>query len=118
MYRACNVGFLQEMDGRGAGDGDAGKGTAATKCRTPMEWRASDQGKVMAQHPPVALEPTARSIAGIPHLLPAKAARPLSDVIVVDFSHVIASPSLGYFGRSRCDSDQGHLTRAAKKRDV
>ena len=25
VYRACNVGFLQEMDGRGAGDGDAGK---------------------------------------------------------------------------------------------
>ena len=71
------------------------KGLAATKCRTPMEWRASDQGKVMAQHPPVALEPTARSIAGIPHLLPAKAARPLSDVIVVDFSHVIASPVVG-----------------------
>ena len=76
------------------------KGLAATKCRTPMEWRDSEQGRAMAQHPPVALEPTAVAAASprspqLPRALPAKAARPLSDVLVVDFSHVIASPVVG-----------------------
>ena len=71
------------------------KGLAATMCRTPMEWRASAQGKVMAEHPPVVLEPTSPSANSTPRVLPAKAARPLSDVLVVDFSHVIASPVVG-----------------------
>ena len=75
------------------------KGLAATKCRTPMEWRASEQGRVMAKHPPIVLEPTkpvaAAAGKAAARLLPAKAARPLSDVVVVDFSHVIASPVVG-----------------------
>jgi crotonobetainyl-CoA:carnitine CoA-transferase CaiB-like acyl-CoA transferase len=79
------------------------KGLAATKCRTPAEWRASEQGQAMASHPPITIEsitrravPTvAASKAYSPRVLSSTASRPLSDVIVVDFSHVIASPVVG-----------------------
>ena len=74
------------------------KGLAATKCRTPAEWRASEQGKVVKDLPPIVMEPLryldgareGASISAAPRLLPSKAARPLSDVLVLDFSHVIA----------------------------
>ena len=69
------------------------KGLCATKCRTPMEWRASEQGKVVLGLPPLCFEP--RRGRGGARALPAAAARPLSDVIVIDFSHVIASPVVG-----------------------
>ena len=72
-------------------------GLAATMCRTPQEWRASEQGVALAALPPVCLEPRAPAAkaSGAPRLLPPKAARPLSDVLVLDFSHVIASPVVG-----------------------
>jgi len=52
----------------------------------------------MAALPPIVMEPVAGvqgPAAPPPRLLPAKAARPLSDVLVLDFSHVIASPVVG-----------------------
>ena len=69
------------------------KGLCATKCRTPSEWRASPQGKAVLGLPPLCFEP--RRGRGGARALPARAARPLSDVLVVDFSHVIASPVVG-----------------------
>jgi len=69
-------------------------GLAATMCRTPAEWRASEQGKAMAELPPIVMEPI-QYAKSTPRVLPAKAARPLSDVLVLDFSHVIASPVVG-----------------------
>ena len=33
------------------------KGLAATMCRTPAEWRASEQGKAMGALPPIVIEP-------------------------------------------------------------
>ena len=76
------------------------KGLAATMCRTPAEWRASEQGVAVAPLPPVLVERRAADQKAKPapptaRALPPKAARPLSDVIVVDFSHVIASPVVG-----------------------
>ena len=77
------------------------KGLAATMCRTPMEWRASEQGRAIEQLPPIVMEPLRyldgadMLAAGGPRLLASKAARPLSDILVVDFSHVIASPVVG-----------------------
>ena len=69
------------------------KGLAATKCRTPMEWRASPQGQVIGKLPPLCFERRRGGFHARP--LPRRCARPLSDVIVLDFSHVIASPVVG-----------------------
>ena len=87
------------------------KGLAATMCRTPLEWRASEQGQAVLKLPPVLVEPPSAASAAPaapaektrqgttppvpPRVLPPKASRPLSDVIVLDFSHVIASPVVG-----------------------
>ena len=70
------------------------RGLCATKCRTPHEWRASPQGQVVLGLPPLCFAPR-RGNGGSGRALPERAARPLSDVIVVDFSHVIASPVVG-----------------------
>ena len=59
---------------------------------------APRQGKAIGSLPPVVIEPIKYldgADAAPARLLPPKAARPLSDVIVVDFSHVIASPVVG-----------------------
>ena len=70
------------------------KGLCATMCRTPHEWRESAQGQVVLGLPPLVFEPR-RGGGGARRALPERAARPLSDVVVVDFSHVIASPVCG-----------------------
>ena len=91
-------------------------GLAATRCRTPAEWRATEQGKLVAALSPVDVHPTFESVEGTgteraPAAREAErgddvadgpwrrlkdgAPRPLSDVIVLDFSHVIASPMVG-----------------------
>ena len=79
-------------------------GLAATKCRTPAEWRESEQGKAVQALPPVCVEARPSNAARFDvdslkapaaRALPAVASRPLSDVVVVDFSHVIASPVVG-----------------------
>jgi crotonobetainyl-CoA:carnitine CoA-transferase CaiB-like acyl-CoA transferase len=71
------------------------KGLCATMCRTPHEWRQSPQGKVVLGLPPLVFAPRKGARGGERRALPARAARPLSDVIVIDFSHVIASPVVG-----------------------
>ena len=71
------------------------KGLCATKCRTPKEWRESEQGKVVLGLPPLCFQPMRGGSKRGARALPDRAARPLSDVIVVDFSHVIASPVVG-----------------------
>ena len=80
-------------------------GLAVTRCRTPAEWRATDQGKLVAALPPIGIDPgfrlgppTTAAGAGVDgewRRLKDGAPRPLSDVIVLDFSHVIASPMVG-----------------------
>lgn len=69
------------------------RGLCATKCRTPHEWRDSAQGRTVLGLPPLCFE--RRRGGRKARALPASCARPLSDVIVVDFSHVIASPVAG-----------------------
>ena len=71
------------------------KGLCATMCRTPHEWRQSPQGKAVLGLPPLVFAPRTGARGGERRALPARAARPLSDVIVIDFSHVIASPVVG-----------------------
>jgi len=70
------------------------KGLCATMCRTPHEWRASPQGKAVLQLPPLVFQ-RRHGGGGTQRALPSRAARPLSDVVVLDFSHVIASPVVG-----------------------
>ena len=87
-------------------------GLAATRCRTPAEWRATKQGKLVAAMPPVGVAPSFRRVDGEDTSASGKcsgdnciggrwrrlkdgAPRPLSDVIALDFSHVIASPMVG-----------------------
>ena len=118
-------------------------GLAATRCRTPAEWRATEQGKLVAAMPPVGVEPQAPGVMTDEGMAPGDprsrqgrsfrrmygqedmstgeckwfshwingedikgtcgrwrrlkdgAPRPLSDVIALDFSHVIASPMVG-----------------------
>ena len=70
------------------------RGLCATMCRTPHEWRGSPQGKVILGLPPLCFD-ARRGGRGERRALASRAARPLSDVIVVDFSHVIASPVVG-----------------------
>lgn len=70
------------------------KGLAVSLCQTPQEWRASPQGKAMQDLLPIVIElpdacPTGRKkLCMFP-------ARPLSGILVVEFSHVIASPVIG-----------------------
>ena len=72
-----------------------GRGLAVTKCRTPKEWRESDQGKAVGALKPISFQntPPKNNNKGARVLKPS--VRPLSDVIVVEFSHVIASPMVG-----------------------
>ena len=88
-------------------------GLAATRCRTPAEWRATEQGKLVAALPPVGVVPGVAAGAAAEarghsfrrdyggeelsrwRRLKDGSPRPLSDVIALDFSHVIASPMVG-----------------------
>lgn len=69
------------------------RGLCATKCRTPLQWRHSPQGAAVLPLRELEFEP--RGGRGGARALPSRASRPLSDVVVVDFSHVIASPVVG-----------------------
>lgn len=71
------------------------KGLAVTMCRTPAEWRECEQGKAIGDLPPVCVETIETSGDVAPRLLKPAGIRPLADVVVVDFSHVIASPMVG-----------------------
>lgn len=97
MECACTVEQMSEKVGRWKSDDlereMQAKGLCATKCRTPIEWRDSPQGKVVLGLREIEFEHR-RGGRGA-RLLPSRAARPLSDVIVIDFSHVIASPVMG-----------------------
>ncbi|KAG8459700.1 hypothetical protein KFE25_003152 [Diacronema lutheri] len=75
------------------------KGLAVTLCRSPPQFRAHAQGEavlaaplidVRVRRPPSAGTPVARALA-----TGRSVTRPLSDVLVLDFSHVIASPVVG-----------------------
>lgn len=68
-------------------------GLCATKCRSPHEWRQSEQGRAVLSLRE--LEFVHRGGRGGERQLVGGASRPLSDVLVVDFSHVIASPVVG-----------------------
>ena len=50
-------------DGAALEDAMQRAGLAATKCRTPAEWRASPQGQIVATLPPVVIEPHASAAA-------------------------------------------------------
>eukprot|EP00746_Dinoflagellata_sp_MGD_P144401 gnl/MRDRNA2_/MRDRNA2_77136_c0_seq1.p1 gnl/MRDRNA2_/MRDRNA2_77136_c0~~gnl/MRDRNA2_/MRDRNA2_77136_c0_seq1.p1 ORF type:complete len:1165 (+),score=182.33 gnl/MRDRNA2_/MRDRNA2_77136_c0_seq1:123-3497(+) len=69
------------------------QGLAAAMCRTPAEWRDCEQFKAIEGLQVVQVEP----VCGLPRArkLSSCAVTPLSDVVVIDFSHVIASPVIG-----------------------
>ena len=75
-----------------------GAGLCAAKARAPREWRESPHGQSVAALPPVGLAPVAARIPIVRRrraapTLAARAARPLSDVVVVELSDdAIASP--------------------------
>ena len=75
-----------------------GAGLCAAKARAPREWRESAHGQSVAALPPVGLAPVAARIPIVRRrraapTLAARAARPLSDVVVVELSDdAIASP--------------------------
>lgn len=75
------------------------KGLAATLCRTPPQFRAHPQGRAVLAAPLIDVAVGRSPSAGTPvaRLLPTgrSVTRPLSDVLVLDFSHVIASPVVG-----------------------
>jgi crotonobetainyl-CoA:carnitine CoA-transferase CaiB-like acyl-CoA transferase len=75
------------------------KGLAVTLCRSPPEFRAHPQGQAVLAAKLIDVEVRRPTAAGTPvaRLLPTgrSVTRPLSDVLVLDFSHVIASPVVG-----------------------
>ena len=66
-------------------------GLAASYVRTPEEWAAHPQGSLLASTPVIEIEKIA---AGDPQPF-GLAARPLSDVRVLSFTHAIAGPTVG-----------------------
>ncbi|KAJ1627924.1 CoA-transferase family III domain-containing protein [Pavlovales sp. CCMP2436] len=76
------------------------KGLAVTLCRTPPQFRAHAQGQAVLASPLIDIDVRRVSPRGgtpVARPLPAgrSVTRPLSDVLVLDFSHVIASPVVG-----------------------
>lgn len=91
----------QRWEGAALEDAMREAGLAATLCRTPRDWRDTDQGRAVASLPPVCVQ-CRLAADDIPPRLLKPSVRPLSDVVVVDFSHVIASPMV-----ARTLADQG-----------
>ena len=75
------------------------RGLAGTVCRTPREWRSHPQGQAVLKEPIIHLEEddSGSVTPATPRLLSTGTCvtRPLSDVLILDFSHVIASPVVG-----------------------
>jgi crotonobetainyl-CoA:carnitine CoA-transferase CaiB-like acyl-CoA transferase len=67
------------------------RGLCAAVLRSPEEWRAHAQGQALAGVPPIEL---ARLSAGEPVPLKSAAWRPLEGLRVLDFTHVVAGPTI------------------------
>ncbi len=67
-------------------------GLCAAILRTPDEWRAHPQGRAIALAPPIEL---LRHGDAPPVALPPANARPLERLRVLDFTHVVAGPTIG-----------------------
>jgi hypothetical protein len=67
-------------------------GLCAAILRSPKEWRAHPQGCAIANAPPIEL---VRDGDAPPVPLPPAAARPLDRLRVLDFTHVVAGPTIG-----------------------
>lgn len=67
-------------------------GLCAAIVRTPEEWRAHPQGQAIADAPPIEL---LRQGEGAPIAFEPAAARPLERLRVLDFTHVVAGPTIG-----------------------
>jgi hypothetical protein len=70
----------------------SGRGLCAAILRSPEEWRAHAQGQALAGVPPIELVRLAESE---PIPLEPAAWRPLEGLRVLDFTHVIAGPTIG-----------------------
>jgi len=65
-------------------------GVPAAVVRTPAEWRATEQGQLLAASPLVRIEKVAAA-APVPLT---RAARPLAGMKVLDLTHVVAGPTI------------------------
>src|SRR5215469_13979889 len=70
----------------------SGRGLCAAILRSPEEWRAHAQGQALAGMPPIEL---VRLTDSEPIPLKPAAWRPLEGVRVLDFTHVVAGPTIG-----------------------
>jgi hypothetical protein len=70
----------------------SGRGLCAAVLRTPEQWRAHPQGQALAEVPPIELVRLGESE---PTPLEPAAWRPLEGLRVLDFTHVVAGPTVG-----------------------
>ncbi|MBM3577115.1 MAG: hypothetical protein FJX40_05505 [Alphaproteobacteria bacterium] len=83
---------VARFDARALEDDLSALGLCAAILRSPEEWRAHPQGRAIADAPPIELVRQGDA-ACVP--LPAAAARPLERLRVLDFTHVVAGPTIG-----------------------
>jgi hypothetical protein len=93
----------------------AARGMIGSICRTPEEWRAHEQGKILAETPMIEIIKIGDSKPELPKLTDPN--RPLSGFKVASFTHVIAGQVVG-----RTLAEQGaqilHLTRPEYEYDM
>ena len=82
---------VARFDARALEDDLSALGLCAAILRSPEEWRAHPQGRAIADAPPIELVRQGDA-ACVP--LPAAAARPLERLRVLDFTHVVAGPTI------------------------
>jgi crotonobetainyl-CoA:carnitine CoA-transferase CaiB-like acyl-CoA transferase len=82
---------LQNWRGEDLEDAAAAAGLVVTACRSFAEWDAHPQGRALAQLPPFSVE----RIGDAPRQPLPAAARPLSNIKVLDLTRIIAGPVCG-----------------------
>jgi crotonobetainyl-CoA:carnitine CoA-transferase CaiB-like acyl-CoA transferase len=89
--RAAIARRVATHDAQALEDELSGRGLCAAVLRSPEEWRAHPQGQALAGVPPVEL---VRLAGGEPSPLKPAAWRPLEGLRVLDFTHVVAGPTI------------------------
>jgi hypothetical protein len=90
--RAAIARRVAGHDAQALEDELSGRGLCAAIMRSPEEWRAHPQGQALAGIPPIEL---ARLGDSEPTPLAPAAWRPLEGLRVLDFTHVVAGPTIG-----------------------